>query len=52
MRQSLSSSRLRSVSNYLTTDNVLAFAVARGWLELSPDAQSVRVTNEGSRLME
>jgi hypothetical protein len=31
---------------------VLAFAVARGWLELSPDAQSVRVTNEGSRLME
>ena len=32
--------------------DVLAFAVARGWLELSPDAQSVRITNEGSRLME
>ena len=31
--------------------DVLAFAVARGWLELSPDAQSVRVTDEGSRLM-
>jgi hypothetical protein len=32
--------------------DVLAFAVARGWLELSPDAQNVRVTNEGSRLVE
>jgi len=27
--------------------DVLAFAVARGWIELSPDAHSVRVTAEG-----
>jgi len=27
--------------------DVLAFAVARGWLELSPDAGSVRVTAVG-----
>jgi len=32
--------------------DVLAVAVAWGWLELSPDAQSVRVTNEGSKLVE
>lgn len=29
--------------------DVLAFAVARGWLELSPNDQRVRVTDEGSR---
>jgi len=29
--------------------DVLAFAVARGWLELSPDAHSVRVTAKGWR---
>jgi len=32
--------------------DVLALAVARGWLELSPDAHSVRVTAEGSRVVQ
>jgi len=32
--------------------DVLAFAVARGWLELSPDAHSVRVTAKGSRVVQ
>ena len=32
----------------LADADALAFAVARGWLELSPDAQRVRVT--GRRL--
>jgi hypothetical protein len=29
--------------------DVLAFAAARGWLELSPDSNSVRVTELGRR---
>ena len=32
--------------------DVLAFAVARGWLELSPDAHSVGVTAEGWRVIQ
>ena len=32
--------------------DVLAFAVARSWLELSPGARTVRVTEAGSRMVE
>jgi hypothetical protein len=32
--------------------DVLAFAVARGWIELSPGADSVRVTAEGWRAIQ
>jgi len=32
--------------------DVLAFAVARGWIELSSDARSVRVTAEGWRVVQ
>ena len=31
--------------------DVLAFATAQGWIELSPNADMVRVTDEGSRLV-
>jgi len=31
---------------------VLAFAVARGWIELSPGARSVRVTAEGWQVVQ
>ena len=32
--------------------HMLAFAVARGWIELSPGARSVRVTAEGRRVVQ
>jgi len=43
---------VRMIVNRPADVDVLAVTVAWGWLELSPDPQSVRVTNEGSKLVE
>jgi hypothetical protein len=52
VRRSLMWCPVRMIVKRPADVDVLAFAVARGWLESSPDAQSVRVTDEGSSLME